>query len=144
MRCKVRGWSAPTSITRAAVERAGQRLILRLDQAVADMPVSDVTVSPAVPIGLSLERATVILRFDEVLNYATEYEITIPVRSTTTDAASTLTYSFRTPDAEVYMLQRAGSVGNSGTEDQIIRTVIGSSTREVVTPCAADPGVRRR
>ena len=35
---------------RTAVERAGQRLILRLDQAVAEVSVTDIAVTPAVPV----------------------------------------------------------------------------------------------
>ena len=116
----------------AAVERAGQRLILRLDQAVADVPASDIAVSPAVPVSVSLERATLMLRFGEVLDYATSYQITVPVRSTTTDAASALTYTLRTPDAEVFVLQRTGSGADPGQDDQIVRTVVGSSERDVV------------
>jgi hypothetical protein len=117
---------------RMAVERVGQRLVLRLDQAIAEVSVTDIAVTPAVPVALSLERATLIVRFEEVLRHATRYEVVIPVRSTTTDRASKLSYGFRTPDPEVYVLQRAGSDANSGPEDQIVRTVVGAGTRDIV------------
>lgn len=114
----------------AAVDRAGQRLTLRLDQAVDLVPGSPVEVRPAAPVAVTVEQATVAVRFTAALPYATRYVVLVPVRSTVTGATSTLHYSFATPDPVLYTRQRA--VDGSGGLDAILRTAGGVTEAEPV------------
>jgi hypothetical protein len=69
------------------------------------------------------------LRFADSLSYATTYQIVAKVRSATTGASSTLTYSFRTPDGAFYILHRAASNADDDAPAQI---VLGSTEQTVV------------
>ena len=116
----------------AAVEGAGQRLVLRVDQTVAHPTADQVTVTPRVPVEPTSDRAALSLRFADSLRYATTYEIAAKVRSATTGASSTLRYSFRTPEGAFYVLQRAASNADANAPNQIVRHVIGSTEERVV------------
>jgi hypothetical protein len=116
----------------AAVEGAGERLVLRVDQTVAELTADQVTVSPRVPVEPTSDGAALILRFADSLSYATTYEIVAKVQSATTGASSTLTYSFRTPDGAFYILQRAASNADTDAPDQIVHHSIGSTEQQVV------------
>ncbi len=115
----------------ATVEGAGERLVLRVDQTVADLTADQVTVTPNVPVEPTSDGAALILRFGDSLRYATTYEIVAQVQGATTGASSTLTYSFRTPDGAFYLLERA-SGADADAPDQIVRKFIGSSEQLVV------------
>jgi hypothetical protein len=119
----------------AAVERAGQLLVLRADQPLTAVEPGQISVAPAVPIEVSWRDATVEVRFLTALRYATEYRVSAAVTSAATGASSTVTHSFRTPPAEVYVLKRNGSAGDE-TADHIVRTVPGSTDRTVVLSAA--------
>jgi hypothetical protein len=116
----------------AAVEGAGERLVLRVDQTVANLAADQVTVTPTVPVEPTSDGAALILRFADSLSYATTYQIIAQVRSATTGASSTLKYSFRTPDGGFYILQRAASNADTDAPDQIVHHVIGSTEQQVV------------
>jgi hypothetical protein len=115
-----------------AVELAGERLILRADQNLASVTDDQVTVTPSVPVEPTSEGAALSLRFGDNLRYATTYEVIATVRSATSGASSTLTYSFRTPDSAFYVLQRAALGADAGAPDQIARGFIGSPEQLVV------------
>jgi hypothetical protein len=116
----------------AAVEGAGERLVLGVDQTVAELTTDQVTVTPRVPVEPTSDGAALILRFADSLNYATTYEIVAKVQSATTGASSTLTYSFRTPDGAFYILHRAASNAETDAPDQIVDHVIGSTEQQRV------------
>jgi hypothetical protein len=116
----------------AAVEDAGQRLVLRVDQTVAELTTDQVTVTPRVPVEPTSDGAALILRFADTLSYATTYEIVAKVQSATTGASSTLTYSFRTPDGAFYVLQRPASSADADAPAQIVGHFIGSTEQRVV------------
>ena len=116
----------------AAVEGAGERLILRIDQTIAELTTDQVTVTPRVPVESTSDGAALILRFADSLSYATTYEIVTQVQGATTGASSTLTYSFRTPDGAFYILQRAESNADTDAPDQIVHHFIGSTEQRVV------------
>jgi WD40 repeat protein len=116
----------------AAVEGAGQRLVLRADQTVGELTTDQVTVTPRVPVEPTSDGAALILRFADSLSYATTYQVVAKVHSATTGASSTLTYSFRTPDGAFYILQRAASNADTDAPDQIVHHVIGSTEQRVV------------
>jgi hypothetical protein len=115
-----------------AVEAAGERLVLRVDQTIATVTADQVSMTPIVPVETTSDRAALILRFGNSLRYATTYEIVAKVRSATTGASSTVTYSFRTPDEAFYVLQRAASSADADAPDQVIRRFIGSTEQWVV------------
>jgi hypothetical protein len=116
----------------AAVQAVGERLVLQVDQTVATVTADQVSVTPIVPVETTSDRAALILRFGDTLRYATTYEIAAKVRSVTTKASSTVTYSFRTPDEAFYVLRRAASSADADAPDQIIRGFIGSTEQWVV------------
>jgi WD40 repeat protein len=116
----------------AAVEGPGERLVLRVDQTVAELTAEHVSVTPTVPVEPTSDGAALILRFSDSLSYATTYEIVAQVQSATTGASSTLRYSFRTPDGAFYTLQRAASNADTDSPDQIVHHVIGSTEQWVV------------
>jgi WD40 repeat protein len=115
-----------------AVEGAGERLVLRVDQTVAELTTDQVTVTPRVPLEPTSDGAALILRFADSLSYATTYVIVAKVESATTGASSTLRYSFRTPDGAFYILQRAASNADTDVPDQIVHHVIGSTEQQRV------------
>src|SRR4029450_4394079 len=116
----------------AAVEGAGERLVLRVDQTVAELTADQVRVTPRVPLEPISDGAALMLRFSDSLSYATTYEIVAKVQSATTGASSTLRYSFRTPDGAFYILQRATSNAATDVPDQIVHHIIGSTEERVV------------
>jgi hypothetical protein len=116
----------------AAVEGAGQRLVLNVDQTVANVTADQVSVKPLAPVETRSDGAAVMLRFTDSLRFATTYEITARVRSATTGASATLRYSFRTPEGAFYLLQRAASNTDSDAPAQIVRGFTGSTEQQVV------------
>jgi hypothetical protein len=116
----------------AAVEGAGERLILRVDQTVAEPTTDQVSVTPTVPVEPTTDGAALILRFADSLSYATTYEIVAKVQSGTTGASATLTYSFRTSDGAFYTLERAASNADADAPDQIVHHLLGSPEQRVV------------
>ena len=116
----------------AAVEGAGERLVLRVDQTVAGLTADQVTVTPRVPVEPTSDGAALILRFADSLSYATTYEIVAKVQSATTGASSTLRYSFRTPDGAFYILHRAPSNADTDAPDQIVHHFIGATEQQRV------------
>jgi hypothetical protein len=54
----------------ATVEGAGERLVLRVDQTVADLTADQVRVTPVVPVEPKSDGADLILRFGDSLRYA--------------------------------------------------------------------------
>jgi hypothetical protein len=116
----------------AAVQSAGERLVLRFDQTVANPTADQVTVTPIVPIETRSDGAALILRFADSLRYGTDYQIVAKVQSAATGASSTLRYSFRTPDGAYYALRHAESDAEVDAPDQVIRSFIGSTEQWVV------------
>src|SRR4029453_10823966 len=116
----------------AAVEGAGERLVLRVDQTVAELTADQVSVTPRGPVDPISGGAALMLRFSDSLSYATTYEIVAKVQSATTGASSTLRYSFRTPDGGYYILQRPASNAETDVPDQIVHHVIGSTEQQRV------------
>ena len=120
---------------RAAVERAGQLLLLQIDQPLTGGGPRQVSVTPEVPVEVASRDATVEVRFVGALQYATEYRVSAEVTSAATGAGSTISHSFRTPSPEVYILQRNGSLDDE-TPDHIVRTTVGTAERTVVYSAA--------
>lgn len=120
----------------ATVSRPGQRVLLHANQSIAQLHSDAVQITPAVPFTVEVQGMTVVLRFEQMLDYATEYQIKVePVASEYSSASTVFQYRFQTPDPEFFTLLRdvkptiSGTVGN----DRILRhTFSSASTNEVL------------
>lgn len=102
---------------RAAAEASGGRLIVTASQPLADVTDDQVTVTPDVPFAVDTSGRTLGVRFGLPLQDDTEYTVTIDgVTGTGGGPATRVTETFRTPRAEVFLLQRG-----DGT-DTVFRT----------------------
>jgi len=113
----------------AATERAGQRLVLQSDQPLAAVEPDDVTVEPQAPIELTADGGRLTVRFTGMLRYATEYRVSVPVRSAATGAASRLDYRFATPDVATFSLLRHQPGGDDS--DRVVRHSLSGATDDV-------------
>lgn len=89
-----------------ATERADQRVVLRFDQPVQDVEVTDIAIDPAVPLEVSTDQTSVTIRLGSVLDHGTEYVITADVVGSATGRSGTAEYRFVTPGAEMATLVR--------------------------------------
>ncbi|WP_210480022.1 hypothetical protein [Naasia sp. SYSU D00948] len=112
----------------ALVARPAEPLTLRTSQPVEPVETEDVRVEPAASFTVESDPSAVVIRFDEMLDYRTEYEVQVDTVTAATGAASTLSYRFETPDATVYSLVRGSA---QGTSDEVFR-------RELLDPGSAE------
>lgn len=91
----------------SAVEVAGSRVILTVNQALAQIDPEQIQVTPAAPFTVDAAGRSVGVRFTVPLDDDTEYTVTVEgARSAGGGPAATLETTFRTPPAEVFLLQR--------------------------------------
>jgi len=111
----------------ALVSRSGQRVVLTLNQPVAADELR-LTISPDVPTELSAEGAVVTVRFDGMLDYATDYRIVLDgVRGTATGAAGRVEASFTTPDESVLLI-----AGDAAGEQVVRASATSGASPEVL------------
>lgn len=97
----------------AAAAASGSRLILTTSQTLAEVDPSQVTVTPATPFEVDTSGRSVGVRFTLPLWDATEYTVEIAdVASLGGGPTATLTETFRTPEAEAFLLQRGTDDGD--------------------------------
>lgn len=89
-----------------ALERSGQRLVLRADQAIDPVDATDVRIVPGVPFEVSSAGQAITIRFTGMLRALTAYSVSVAVSGTATGVDATLDYSFTTPDLDVATLVR--------------------------------------
>lgn len=117
----------------ATTERPGQRLAISLSQPV-ETTGATLTVEPAAAAELVLEGSTATVRFDGMLDYATEYTVRIDgLRGSATGATGAVETSFTTPDPGVVTLVR----GADGTDDRIVRSPIAGSDAVTIVEAPA-------
>jgi hypothetical protein len=116
----------------AAVERPGQRLVLHADQPLARVDPDAVTVEPDAAFELTQDGAQLTVRFTGLLRYASEYRVTIAVRSAATGASAHLDYRFATPDVASYALVRHDPADASGTDRVVRHSLSGAEPDAVV------------
>ncbi|HEX4442340.1 MAG TPA: hypothetical protein VHZ81_02100 [Galbitalea sp.] len=105
-----------------------QTLQLSVNQPIAPVKRSEVSIRPAAPFTVLASMQQVVLRFPQPLHYATTYRVEIAHLTSAADGVeSTLRYTFRTADSAIYYLQR-----NAGVPDRIIRIGIGATTQATV------------
>lgn len=91
----------------SAIEVAGSRVVLTVNQSLEEIDPSQVSVTPAAPFTVDAVGRSVGVRFGVPLDDDTEYTVTVEgARSQGGGPAATLRTSFRTPPAEVFLLQR--------------------------------------
>ncbi|MBK0417641.1 hypothetical protein JD276_01140 [Leucobacter sp. CSA1] len=108
----------------AAIERAGQRIVLHANQPIEEVDPAALRIEPDVGFAVDTEGATVTIQLEETLRYGTEYTIAASVRGAFTGAEGELSTSLATPDPEVYTLLRGAEPGADATpadEDRIVR-----------------------
>ncbi|WP_375425800.1 hypothetical protein [uncultured Friedmanniella sp.] len=114
----------------AAVERAGQHLVLQLDQVVDPVPSDAVATLPHLAVVARTDGSTLDLQLQTTLAYATTYQVEVPLVSRATGAASVLRYGFTTPPATLYTLHRAQD--SDDQPDTIERVTAGVTTPQPV------------
>jgi hypothetical protein len=91
----------------AAVAGPGAILELSGDRALASISDNQVSVVPGAPLSTSVSGQTVSIRFDTALDYGTEYVVTVEgVNGESGSPDAEWTYSFSTPSAQFYYLDR--------------------------------------
>jgi hypothetical protein len=112
----------------STVADSGARLILNADRPLRDVAAEDVTVEPATPITVQTEGTSILIRFDEVLEYDTDYTVTVDdVRSPGSAPLARFDYDFTTGEPPLYVLQR-----DDTGDDEIVRTDTTASKTSVV------------
>lgn len=119
------------------VESRGQRVVLAVNQPIAQLDATAATIEPAVDFELSTGTGGITLVFPQPLAYATDYRITVDgVTAPGGGPAATLTTTFTTPPVEGYSLVRSpieqGGSAATKDDDRIIRLGIGGGERETV------------
>lgn len=114
--------------TASTVADSGARLILYADRPVHDVAPEDVTVDPEVPVTVQTEGTSILVRFDAVLDYDTDYAVTVAdVKSPGSAPVSTFAYSFTTGQSPLYLLQR-----DDAGDDHIVRTDLAGEDGDIV------------
>ncbi|WP_345752142.1 hypothetical protein [Microbacterium rhizophilus] len=91
----------------AAIEVAGARAILTVNQALADIDPDQVSLTPAAPFTVDAAGRSVGVRFTVPLDDDTEYTVRVQgAHAVGGGPEATLETTFRTPAAEVFLLQR--------------------------------------
>ena len=102
----------------AAAQASGARLIVTTSLPLEQVQVEQVQVEPATEFAVDTAGRSVGVRFARPLWDDTEYTVTFSdVRGIGASNTATFSESFRTPAAEVFLLQRGGS-----SDDTIVRT----------------------
>lgn len=97
----------------AAAAASGARLIVTTTQSLAQVDPSQVTITPATPFAVDTSGRSVGVRFTLPLWDDTEYTVTIDgVASLGGGPTATITQTFRTPAAEVFLMQRGTNSGD--------------------------------
>ncbi|WP_347977325.1 hypothetical protein [Microbacterium sp. ProA8] len=97
----------------AAAAASGSRLIVTTTQSLAEVEPSQVTITPATPFVVDTSGRSVGVRFTLPLWDDTEYTVTIDdVASLGGGPTATFTETFRTPPADVFLLQRDTNDGD--------------------------------
>ncbi len=122
--------------TRAVIARAEQRLVLTANQPLADVEPSQVRVSPSTRIDdVSVDGATLTIRFADILDYDTDYTVSVDdVSGAFTTAVGTLRHGFSTPSVDVFTLLRDTADDPAGQDapDRIFRnSPTGAESAEV-------------
>ena len=123
------------------VESWGQRVVLAVNQPIADLGADRVRIEPAADFDVSTGAGGITLVFPEPLAYATDYRITVDgVTAPGGGPAATLTTSFSTPPVEGFSLVRSpvkdGGSAATKPDDRIVRLSLGGGEPETAYEAA--------
>ncbi len=120
--------------TQALTTRAGQRVVLNINQPLSDSSPVLVSVSPDALTEVAVDENSVTIRFPEMLDYNTQYTITIEAESAATGIAGRIVYTFVTADVDVYSLLRDTREDKAGQDmpDKILKNKLSGNTEQEV------------
>jgi hypothetical protein len=120
--------------TQALTTRAGQRVVLNINQPLSDSSPVWVSVSPDALTEVAVDENSVTIRFPEMLDYNTQYTITIEAESAATGIAGRIVYTFVTADVDVYSLLRDTREDKAGQDmpDKILKNKLSGNTEQEV------------
>lgn len=109
-------------------EQAGTQLRMFANQPLAEVTAEQVTVTPPVPVSVSVQDDLLVVQFEQRLRYSTEYTVDVSdVGATSRDATADFTYRFTTAPGSVLYLDR------DEAGDEVLRApLLGSGRGEVV------------
>jgi hypothetical protein len=110
-----------------ALERSGQRLVLRADQAIEAVEAADVQITPVIPVEVSSDSRTITIRFAATLRALTDYSVRVAVTGSATGVDGVLQYAFTTPDLDVAVLVR-----DLDGPDEVRRRPVSGDTTETL------------
>ncbi|BDI24054.1 hypothetical protein [Herbiconiux sp. L3-i23] len=119
----------------ALVDRSGGRIVLTLSQRLSSESLDRLSIEPAVPMTATAAGNTVDVALDDTLAYGTAYTIGLPdAVGVYTANRSDLSYTFTTPDADLYTLLRDSRLGDDGLkrDDTIRRESLDASVEATV------------
>jgi len=119
----------------ALITRPNQQIILHTNQPITELTADLVSVSPAADWEVSVDQNSILLRFGDALNYATDYTVTIDAQSSSTGIGGFIEFTFTTPDIDVYSLLRDTEEDSAGNDqpDRVVRhRLVGDLSNEVV------------
>lgn len=110
---------------------------LRFDQPIAPLDPAAVTVEPPAPFSLEQAGAAIRLRFDEPLDYATGYTVTLEASGRSTGAHGPVSATFATADATVDTLIRdlgaqPGAPVDTSLPDRVVRQQLAAAGSQQV------------
>lgn len=117
------------------VESWGQRVVLAVNQPIAELDAEAISVEPAAAFDLTTSGGSITLVFPQPLAYATDYRITVDgVTAPGGGPAATITTAFTTPAVEGYSLVRSpvddGGSAATKQDDRIVRLALGGGEPE--------------
>lgn len=113
------------------VAQSGQQLRLFANQSITAVRKSQVRVTPASPFTVSSSGDVIAVQFSNRLLYGTSYTVKVDgVGNGAQPRTTNFAYSFRTPAAQVYYLDRADP--KTGGPDEIVKTSLTGNARTVV------------
>lgn len=118
----------------ALTTRAGQRVILHLNQPLSESSPVQVSISPDTPSEVTVDANTVTIRFPRMLDYNTTYTATVDTRSAATGIAGRIDYTFATADVDVYSLlrdTRQDTTGGDSPDKILLNKLSGITAQEV-------------
>jgi hypothetical protein len=124
----------------ATVSRTGQRLTLDVDQRTDAVTADDVTVVPDAPHSVASDGASIVVTFDGMLRYATDYTVSVALRGSDTGVTAQSTYSFTTPDVDLYTLVRdyRHDADDRKLPDQVVQNAVVDAASSGATPASAE------
>ncbi len=118
---KLRGWNLDTA---AATAGPGQQLRVVLNEVVAPIGATRVSITPRIPVTVQSQNNITTIRLQRALDNATRYRVELrDVRSTRGGPASTVRVEFTTPALRLTYLSRGT------TTDRIMTTTVGHGPR---------------